>query len=49
MVSDPNANIQRNEVEAKQGTARPKLYYVLAAGLVLVIAAFVVVALTSGR
>ncbi len=40
MVSDPNAKIERNEVEARQGTTRPNLFYVLIGGVVLVIIAF---------
>jgi hypothetical protein len=47
MVSDPNADIQRNQVEARQGTNRPKLIYVLIAGVVLVIVAFAAVWLFS--
>lgn len=31
---------QRNEIEAKQGTTKPKLIYVLVAGLVLILVAF---------
>ena len=45
MTSDPNQDISLNKVEARQGTARPKMIYVLAAGVVLVIAAFVIASL----
>lgn len=43
MALDPNQNIARNEVEASQGTTRPKLIYVLGAALVLVLIAFAIV------
>ena len=49
MASDPNEKIERNTVEARQGTSRPGLIYVLGAGLVLVIVAFVIVWLTTKR
>ena len=47
MVSDPNADIQRNTVEARQGTNRPKVIYVLVGGVALVLIAFVGVWLFS--
>ena len=47
MVSDPNDTIERNPVEAKQGTNRPKVIYVLVAGVALIIVAFLVVWLTT--
>ena len=47
MVSDPNADIQRNTVEARQGTDRPKVIYVLIGGVALVLAAFIGVWLFS--
>ena len=43
MVSDPNAKIERNQVEARQGTTRPKVIYVLVASVALIIIAFIVV------
>ena len=49
MASDPNEHIQRNQVEARQGTTRPNLIYVLVAGVVLVIIAFAVVWLSTKR
>ena len=42
MASDPNEDITLNKVEARQGSNRPKVIYVLVAGVVLVILAFVV-------
>ena len=42
MASDPNANITKNQVSAKQGTNRPKVIYVLVASVVLVLVAFIV-------
>ncbi len=42
MASDPNADISKNQVEARQGTNRPKVIYVLVASVVLIIVAFVV-------
>ena len=45
MASDPNQDITLNKVEARQGTNRPRLIYVLVAGVALVIVAFIVVAL----
>lgn len=47
MASDPNQPQERNHVEAKQGTQRPNLIYVLAAGTVLVIVLFFVVWLST--
>ena len=42
MTTDPRQTIVRSPVEAKQGSNRPRLIYVLVAGLVLVVAAFAV-------
>lgn len=42
MASDPNENISINKVEARQGTNRPKVIYVLVASVALVIVAFVI-------
>ncbi len=42
MASDPNADITKNQVSAKQGTNRPKVIYVLVASVVLIIVAFFV-------
>ncbi len=42
MASDPNADITRTKVEARQGSNRPKVIYVLIASVALVIIAFVV-------
>ena len=47
MASDPNADIQRNTVEARQGTDKPKVIYVLIAGVALVLVAFLGVWLFS--
>ena len=47
MVSDPNADIQRNTVEARQGTDRPKVIYVLIGGVALILIAFLGVWLFS--
>lgn len=41
MASDPNADISRNKVEARQGTNRPRVIYVLVASVALIILAFV--------
>jgi len=49
MASDPNDNIERNQVEARQGTTRPNLIYVLVAGVILVIVGFIVVWLTTTK
>ncbi len=49
MVSDPNADIKRNQVEAKQGTNRPKMIYVLVASVALIVVGFVVVWLTTTK
>lgn len=40
MVSDPNEAIQKSAVEVRQGTSRPKMIYVLAASVVLVLIVF---------
>ena len=40
MASDPNADIQKHPVDARQGTDKPKLIYVLVGGVILVILAF---------
>ena len=42
MTSDPNADITRNKVEARQGTNRPKMIYVLIASVALIVVAFLV-------
>ncbi len=42
MASDPNADISKNPVEARQGTNRPKVIYVLVASVILIIVAFFV-------
>lgn len=47
MASDPNEDIARNQVEARQGTSRPGLIYVLGGGLVLIIIVFGIVWLSS--
>jgi hypothetical protein len=49
MASDPNANIQRNPVEATQGTKRPGLIYVLGGGLVLILIVFAVIWLAQSH
>lgn len=49
MASDPNAEIQKNTVEARQGTNRPKVIYVLVASVALVIVMFVVAWLVSTK
>jgi uncharacterized membrane protein YidH (DUF202 family) len=43
MTADPNADIQRNKIEARQGTDRPKNNYVLVISLGLVIVVFALV------
>ena len=43
MASDPNANISKTTVDARQGSTRPNLIYVLGASMVLVIVAFAIV------
>jgi hypothetical protein len=40
MASDPNQKIVKNEVQARQGSTRPKVIYVLVASVVLIIVAF---------
>jgi hypothetical protein len=42
MASDPNEDITLNKVEARQGSNRPKVIYVLVAGVALVIVAFLI-------
>ncbi len=49
MASDPNADISKNQVEARQGTNRPKVIYVLVASVALVIVLFVVAWLVSTK
>ena len=49
MVSDPNADIQRNQVQARQGTNRPKVIYVLVASVALIVVGFVVVWLATTK
>ena len=41
MASDPNEDISRNKTEARQGTNRPKVIYVLIASIILIVLAFV--------
>ena len=41
MVSDPNEKIVVSKVDARQGTNRPKVIYVLIASIVLIVLAFV--------
>ena len=43
MASDPNQDIRKNPVEAKQGTDRPKMIYVLGASVVLILVVFIVI------
>ena len=40
MASDPNQKIVKNEVQARQGSRKPNLIYVLVASVVLIIVAF---------
>lgn len=40
MAHDPTEPIRADTVEARQGTTRPKLIYVLVASIILVIVAF---------
>lgn len=47
MASDPNEDIELNKVEARQGTSRPHLIYVLGAALVLIIVVFAIVSLST--
>ena len=49
MASDPNADVQRNQVQAKQGTNRPKMIYVLVASVALIVVGFVVVWLATTK
>ena len=43
MASDPNQDIKRNTVEARQGSTRPNMIYVLIAAVILVVVAFILV------
>lgn len=45
MASDPNADIEKNEVEARQGSTRPKVIYVLIAGVILIVAVFFIISM----
>ncbi len=45
MASDPNEKIRLNTVEARQGTDRPRVIYVLIASVVLIVIAFVIASL----
>ncbi len=45
MASDPNQPITLNKIEARQGSNRPKVIYVLIASVILVIAAFAIASL----
>jgi len=49
MAPDPNDEIERNTVEARQGTTRPMLIYVLGAGCALVVVLFAIVWLFQGH
>ena len=49
MASDPNAEITKNQVSARQGTTRPKVIYVLVASVALVIVLFLVAWLVSTK
>ena len=49
MASDPNDDIKRNTVEARQGTTRPGVIYVLIAGCVLVVVVFAIIWLSQGH
>lgn len=49
MASDPNADISKNQVSARQGTNRPKVIYVLVASVALVIVLFIVAWLVSTK
>ena len=49
MASDPNDDIERNTVEARQGSPRPGVIYVLIAAVVLVIVLFAIIWLSQGR
>ena len=49
MASDPNQDIQRNTVEARQGSTRPGVIYVLIAGVAFVLIAFAVVWAMQGH
>ena len=43
MASDPNQDIERGTVEARQGSTKPGVIYVLIGGVVLVLIAFAVI------
>lgn len=49
MASDPDAEIDRSPVEARQGSTRPHLIYVLCAGLVLIVVVFAIVWLATKK
>lgn len=49
MVSDPNSGADRNQVEARQGTTRPKVIYITIASTALVIVAFIIAWLISTK
>ena len=49
MSSDPNQDISKNQVEAKQGSNRPGVIYVLIASVILVIVAFAIVWATTKK
>ncbi len=40
MASDPNQKIVKNEVQARQGSRKPNLIYVLVASVILIIVLF---------
>lgn len=43
MASDPNEKIERRTVEARQGSSRPGVIYVLIGGVVLVLVVFAII------
>ena len=49
MASDPNQDIRKNQVEARQGTNRPGVIYVLIASVILIIVAFAIVWATTKK
>ena len=47
MASDPNQEIVKDTVPARQGTTKPKLIYVLGASVVLIVVVFAIVWATT--
>ena len=43
MASDPNQDIKRDAVEARQGSTKPGVIYVLIGGVVLVLVVFAII------